>query len=252
MKRAVTITDLTQMRDQRVCIAGYFDDFKCVRPIDANQRIDKNWIVDSHEAVIHPFAIVEFNFEDKKSVQKPHTEDWPISITYRAKLDVLDFEQREELLLKIDDTLVENIFKAPIHRGPGCYIQIGDGERSLGTICHSEILNVFCGDWYGRPGYRITFRDGAEEIYELAVTDLTFQYFINHLKKLYGGDHKKASQYMLKKLQDANVHLRVGLARGWDSNPSSPQDKCFLQVTGVYSFPDYLGGSTFLNMSNLK
>ncbi len=65
MKRAVTITDLTQMRSQRVCIAGYFDDFKCVRPVDANQRIDKNWIVDSHEAVVHPFAIVEFNFEDK-------------------------------------------------------------------------------------------------------------------------------------------------------------------------------------------
>lgn len=246
MKRAVIITDLTQMRGQRVCIAGYFNDFKCVRPVDANQRIDKKWILDSQEAVIHPFAVVEFDFEDKKGIQKPHTEDWPISINYRSKLDVLDFQQREELLLKIDDTLVENIFKAPIHRIPGYYIQVGDGERSLGTVCHPEILNVFCGNRYGRTGYRITFRDSADKVYELTVTDLAFRYFIDHLKRSYKEDHQKASQYMLRKLKEANVHLRVGLARGWDSNPSSPQDKCFLQVTGVYSFPDYLDGSTFL------
>jgi hypothetical protein len=36
------------------------------------------------------------------------------------------------------------------------------------------------------------------------------------------------------------VYLRIGLARGWEKYP----DRCYLQVTGIYSFPDYLGGKT--------
>jgi len=251
MKRAVIITDLTQMSGQRVCIAGYFEDLKCVRPIDLYQRINKEWIVESHEVIIHPFAIVEFIFGDRKIVQKPHTEDLPISINYRVKLGELELAKREKLLLNIDDIAVKNIFKAPICRGPGCYIKLGEGERSLGTICNPEILRVYFGSWYGKQGYRLTFKDNEEEIYELTVTDLTFRYFINYLNKLHNGDHQVVAQWMLKKLQDANVYLRIGLARGWDSDPSKPQDKCFLQITGVYSFPDYLSGNTFLKLDRM-
>ena len=34
---------------------------------------------------------------------------------------------------------------------------------------------------------------------------------------------------------------RIGLSRGWAKFP----DRCFLQVNGVYTFPDYLQGKTF-------
>jgi len=42
----------------------------------------------------------------------------------------------------------------------------------------------------------------------------------------------------MKVLQATRVYLRIGLARHWKRFP----DRCFLQITGVYSFPDYLGG----------
>jgi hypothetical protein len=37
------------------------------------------------------------------------------------------------------------------------------------------------------------------------------------------------------------LYLRIGLARGWDEQP----DRCYLQITGIYTFPDYLAGKTF-------
>lgn len=35
------------------------------------------------------------------------------------------------------------------------------------------------------------------------------------------------------------VYLRVGLARGWGGEA---ERRCHLQINGVYTFPDYLGG----------
>jgi hypothetical protein len=45
--------------------------------------------------------------------------------------------------------------------------------------------------------------------------------------------------------QRSAVFLRIGLSRGWDRHP----DRCYLQVTGVYSFPDYLQGRCFADLA---
>jgi hypothetical protein len=37
------------------------------------------------------------------------------------------------------------------------------------------------------------------------------------------------------------VALRIGLARGWERHP----DRCYLQITGVYTDPDYLSGHCY-------
>jgi hypothetical protein len=34
---------------------------------------------------------------------------------------------------------------------------------------------------------------------------------------------------------------KIGLARGWDEHPA----RCYLQITGVYTFPDFLKSKTF-------
>jgi hypothetical protein len=39
--------------------------------------------------------------------------------------------------------------------------------------------------------------------------------------------------------------LRIGLARHWDKFP----DRCYLQVTGIYTFPDYLRGRNFTDFA---
>jgi len=35
------------------------------------------------------------------------------------------------------------------------------------------------------------------------------------------------------------------LARGWERYP----DRCYVQITGVYSFPDYLSGRCFADFA---
>jgi hypothetical protein len=46
-------------------------------------------------------------------------------------------------------------------------------------------------------------------------------------------------------LQGRQVFLRVGLTRGWAKHP----DRHYLQLTGVYSFPDYLQGRCFADLA---
>jgi hypothetical protein len=41
------------------------------------------------------------------------------------------------------------------------------------------------------------------------------------------------------------VYLRIGLARHWHPDHEQPKNRCYLQITGVYTFPDYLGGRCF-------
>jgi hypothetical protein len=55
----------------------------------------------------------------------------------------------------------------------------------------------------------------------------------------------EAAKRLTAALQSAQVFLRIGLARGWEKFP----DRCYLQVTGVYSFPDYLGGRCFADFA---
>jgi hypothetical protein len=236
------------MSGQRICIAGYFKDNTCVRPVDSYGRINIDWIKDSNEAIIHPFADVELNFENRTPCEKPHTEDWPVSMSHRVKVGTLNRNEQIRLLSKINDVRVDNIFKAPIHKSPtGRYVLKGDGDRSLGTICLPEIIDVICDTRYDKLGYRLAFMDGAHTKYELKVTDLAFNYFMNYVYKNKIKDLRELSEFAKKKLMEADVYLRIGLTRGWDPDQTRPQNKCWLQITGVYSFPDYLEGGTFLN-----
>jgi len=63
--------------------------------------------------------------------------------------------------------------------------------------------------------------------------DLAWHYYCDSLR---GPDVErrllpKADPY----LRSSKVYLRIGLARGWKEFP----DRCYLQITGIYTFPDY-------------
>ncbi|MBC7263779.1 MAG: hypothetical protein H5T64_05395 [Chloroflexi bacterium] len=48
-----------------------------------------------------------------------------------------------------------------------------------------------------------------------------------------------------RQLHSATVFLRIGLARGWEKFPN----RCYLQITGVHTFPDYLEGRSFTDFT---
>jgi hypothetical protein len=238
----VTITDLTRMSGSRVCLAGYTLDQICVRPVLRFGGLEESWLYQNGRIMIRPFAVIRFNANTEESIQNPpHCEDRIISLLYH-KVGQLDERQKQELLGEIVDEGVTQIFGAEIQSDMGYYIRAGEGTRSLGTVC-AEITQVSYGPTEdGKWDYRIQFTDQMGDAYRLKVTDLALRMFFDYQR-----DHNNLSLAAIASgfrsaINQAKVYLRIGLARPW--KPVHP-DKCFLQVTGIYTFPDYLQGKCF-------
>jgi hypothetical protein len=98
-----------------------------------------------------------------------------------------------------------------------------------------------------RPVFHVAQGDLAEAWYRLPVTDLAFQCHLNRLRLGDGHSPEHVANRLHGALRAAEaVYLRIGHTRPtWSTYPGH----CFLQVTGVYSFPDYLGGRTFADLA---
>ncbi len=244
MRREVVITDLTRMSGDRVCVAGYFQNLACVRPEFHVDGPTEDWCRKGTTVVIRPFARVELDLLDRpRTLVPPHTEDWIVDPLHRAGNDMLAAHERFDLLSAILDPSVAAIFGAPVNDDNGRWVAYGTGERSLGTIQPHTIWEATLQpkDSAAAWDYRLTFIDANNDRYRLAVVDLAFRRAFDALRRQSSGDHRAASTRMLAMLRASDVFLRIGLARRWPKFP----DRCYLQITGVHTFPDYLGGRCF-------
>lgn len=240
MKETLIITDVTRMNNGHVCIAGITSNNECRRPVFKFGQIPEEWLYDkkSKDCVIFPFAVVEFDFLGTRS-NAPHTEDRIIDPHYKKFTG--NRVAPQELLPKIADPSVRDIFGAEIYHDMGYFIKEGEGNRSLGTV-KVNIKECFFGHSYGRLDYRISFNDEEGVSYRLRVTDLSFRYYCQYLQDKEQWPYEKISRHLNEQLRGKTVYLRIGLARPtWKERPHC----CFLQITGIYSFPDYLEGRCF-------
>ena len=240
MRKLVTITDLTRMSGKYVCAAGYLQNRTCIRPVSRYRPFRDDWLQSDGQVVIRPFAIVEFDFW-RRNPQPPHTEDWIVHPSYRVFQGMLAPSQQEALLSRVNDGSVENIFGATICSDHGWYIKVGEGKRSLGTVSPKQVWLVSFDEKWG--SYRIAFTDEAEQWYRLTVTDLSFREYAKYLCTHKGTSPNEVAKNLTKTLQAQPIFLRIGLARNWKEFP----EQCHLQITGVYTFPDYLEGHCFAN-----
>lgn len=245
MNTAIAITDLTRMYQGRVCLAGYDQDRRCIRPVLPPPGIPESALMDQGRPVIFPFALVAFDLL-QPDPQPPHTEDYFFAAGSQNYIRTV--KNREELLKWSLFESVEAIFEQPVHTGPGFYVMDCQGPRSVGTIQPHDILKAIY-----EPGpegvwdYRLLFKDGQDETYRLKITDLTWHYYCDSLK----GEHCDATKIAARLdgiLKSSRVYLRIGLARGWKKFP----DRCFLQINGIYTFPDYLKGQTFADFRTVR
>ena len=245
MRAPVTITDLTRMQGDHICVAGYLRDDTCIRPLFRWAPLTESWVWQKERVVIRPFTEVELDLLEHIP-HPPHSEDWWVDPTYYRMVRILKPEQRIALLQKIEDPSVQSIFGAPIQQENGWFIKAGQGMRSLGTIKVALVEKVgYTCRPNGRWDYRIAFTDGAQTQYRLAVTDLAFRCYLDHARQHEGEAPDKAAERLTNLLQEATLYLRIGLARGWEKYP----DRCHLQITGVYSFRDYLDGKCFADFN---
>ncbi|HVA90880.1 MAG TPA: hypothetical protein VNL71_13675 [Chloroflexota bacterium] len=239
------ITDVTRMRQGRVCIAGYDADLRCVRPVLPPPRILEAALRVGKRGVICPAAEVEFNFGRTVS-DPPHTEDIFYSPNSVRLLRRLPEARWHDVLMATMSPTVEALFGQPILSGPGHYVWRGQGERSIGTVVPQFVREVIYrqrddGTW----DYRLGFEDGKGTPYRLAITDLAWRKVCDHLRAN-GRASQDISHRSADSLRRRTVFLRIGLARGGlDSFP----EHCFLQITGIHTFPDYLKGRTFADFS---
>ena len=243
MKAVLTITDVTRMQDRRVCVAGYLPNDVCVRPV-LRGGLTEGWLSIGRRVVVRPFARVELDLLEAVP-DPPHAEDWAIDPIYRAPRGMLAPAQRLDLLERISGPSLQALFGAPLRQDVGTYVRAGEGVRSLGTVIPAQVLGVgYAPRPMGKWDYRLAFVDQDGRRYRLSVTDLAFRYLLDSWRLRDALSADDAARHLTAMLTRARVVLRVGLARGWARYP----DRCYVQLTGVYSFPDYLDGRCFADL----
>lgn len=246
MKTQIVVTDLTRMQEGRVCVAGYDEQGRCVRPVLPPPGVLECSLYSEGQAVIFPFALVAYDFVQHRP-QPPHTEDYLYDPAAVRGCGAVSGGERRAWLRHSLSPNVASIFEQPLCvDGSHHYVTEGSGLRSLGTVLLNRSPQVlFQSDASGMIKPRLLFEDEAGARYQLAVTDLAWRYYADFLQR---SEHLPADTLTARlqaALQGAEVFLRIGLARGWSAHP----DRCYLQVTGVHTFPDYLGGRTFADFA---
>jgi len=244
MKRTVVITDLTQMPSaDGVCIAGIDQNYQSIRPVLPPPGVLREHLYIKGELAILPRAKVRFDFH-QVPIEPPHIEDLgfdPKSIVYEGSCTEAEWVQ---VLRHSSFSTVEDIYDGLLkeHR----WVEPDADVRSLGTVSEVQIENIEI-EPLKIPGHfkpRLAFRDSTGWIFRLPVSDLSFRTFVDYeIGSI--GTTLVVSKQILKTLQSANrTCLRIGLPSPW-RNPSTGKVACWMQVTGIYTFPDYLGGRSF-------
>jgi hypothetical protein len=229
--KRIVITDLSRMKGDRVCIFGFDDKKRHIRPVIPHIGINEGYIFDTeNKQIIKPFAEVEFDFI-RPLPEPPHNEDWEINTGYKPKrIRNLSENESKRFLEEVLDDSVNAIFEDSIqnHR----YLITG-GSRSIGTIRVKEVISVNYsikqGDNYE---YRITFSDMNGDVYNnLPITDLAFRKHCDD-QRFQGKNIDQINHDLKEIFNQCDLFLRIGLSRLF-------HEKYWLLVSGVHSFPDY-------------
>lgn len=237
MKNRVVITDLSRMEGDRVCIFGIDEERRPIRPVISYRGIRESDLFDEEgNQIIKPFAEVEFDFLHPLP-KPPHTEDWEINTIYKPRLiKNLSEDERKVFLEEVLDGSVKEIFGAVIHENR--YINPWEGERSLGTVKVKEVLDVnYSMKEEGKYKYRLKFLDVAGDAYDLPVTDCAFRRYCDHERIQNQKSMGLIGAELQRRFNQSKVYLRVGLARPFPEK----YYRCYLQISGLYTFPDYKG-----------
>ncbi len=244
MRELIAITDVTEMWASEVCIAGVTPEFKCIRPvIEGGVQL---WdLYKDDTPIIFPGAKVWMDFSPAP-ITPPHIEDRTFDHQTIEYKDAFEGKHWETLLRKTSSESVQAIFDGNLQERR---VAPGTHTRSLGTISGVTILNLDVDTRYDRRTVlRMDFEDASGEVHtRFPVNDLAFRGMFARLIER-GGTGSRAANSLMAKLNRADrTYLRIGLAR--PTQIGDYPETCWVQVTGVYTFPAYLDGK---NWSSFK
>ena len=243
MRELIAITDVTEMEGDQVCIAGVTQDLECIRPVvKGGVRL---WsLYENRRPVIYPSAKVWMDFSTAEVVP-PHIEDRTFDFRTIELKDAFEARHWESLLRQTSFHSVQDVFDGTLEERR---VAPGTETRSLGTIKNVTVLDIQPDGRFERVSVRMDFRDeSGEEYRRFPVNDLAFRGLFSQLRDR-SRSGQAAARELFRRIEEADrVYLRVGLTRpvevgGYD-------ESCWVQVTGVYTFPDYLGGKTWADFA---
>lgn len=242
MWQEILITDLTQMAKQHVCLAGWNDKLENIRLVTDTQRILERQLYIKNDLILRPKAVVRTFLTPLEECEAPHVEDHLWERIYEVTSDrAVDQDRWYELLKRTAKPSLEEIFGLKLHNNRN--IERGTGQASLGTIKPRGTFGFsYKTAEYADEGlkrdYRLSFYDKSGEGYfNIQVTDLTLRYYFQYLLTQ-GLSEEDAEARIQAHLKASEVWLRLGFGREW-------KGWCWLQINGIYTFPDYLEGRTF-------
>ena len=245
MKQRIVITDLTQMpTGNRACIVGISESGQCIRPVTEvrEKGVPKDLLYSGPQLIVRPSAKVEFDFH-RVDVVPPHIEDQGFAPGSIVSKGFCNDAEWESILQNSSYTKVGDIFDNLIQdRG---WVMPGAKTRSTATLSQVTIANVQLSEWEGKLKYRLSFRDRTGEEFNRPISDLAFRELCYKEVKRESHGRLTVSSKLTSLLKSAKrIYLRLGLARPW-AQPRLCEKRCYLQVTGIYTFPDYLQGKSF-------
>lgn len=242
MRQTIVITDLTQMPEgDQVCVVGISEKGECIRPI-CEGGFQKKYLYTGKNVIIRPRARIEFDFTEAK-IEPPHIEDRTFNPSFIINHGLCSDTDWENILRNSSYDKVEDIYNGFLRDGK--WVKPGSATKSIATLSKSSIANVQVPEWEGKLRYRLSFRDTTGNLFDCPVSDLAFRELI--YKKVKRNNHPRLDVSLeltniLKHVE--RIYLRLGLARPFKKS-TADEPRCYLQVTGVHTFPDYLQGKTF-------
>jgi len=231
------------MRGEGVCIVGIDRNFQSIRPVLPLPGVLREHLYIKSKLAIRPRAKVRFDFH-KVPIEPPHIEDLgfdPKSIVCEGLCTDTEWEK---VLKASSFRSVQDIFYACLQEDR--WVEPGANTRSLGTVSQIQVISVNLQEQSGERRYRLYFTDQTGHQYDnVTISDLAFRALcdaeLNRCSSLLS-----VSQQLTDRLKSADrLYLRLGLARPWAPRDVSFGPRCWMQVTGISTFPDYLGGRSF-------
>lgn len=226
----IIVTDLTRFsKDDIVCIAGIdVKSTKCIRPLPYIKKAT------CKKLKILPGAILEGKFTKPKSIDKPHTEDMHYEgLSFKGPCTSEEFES---VLKATTYPSINEGFDGKIPAGTKVIPPNDPPSRSIITLKLKPTQIEIVRNAFDSKNLRLNIEDNDGRTYVyLSITDLGFHDLA--VSKQKDPDYTDELNEYIR--SQKKVYLRIGLGRRY-KNPKDGRDGFWIQVNGIYTFPDFM------------
>lgn len=247
----VLILDVTRMKEDKICIAGLYHEpekgYREIRPVPPFGNIHIDFLNLRSGETVEPFTVLKLKLK-RQAGSPPHTEDVVFEDRYAGSVKFVKKstpEKCRKILESISSASLGEIFGEKLVANR--FIYECEGAASLGCLAVDQVRGPYINvKDYDDEKQKMEIRIGLMLENKLEYYPVVELRLYNYVKaEVAGGkqpeDIGKDLQRRLARLSP--VYLRVGLTRPWrkiSDGDEDPRKKCYVQILGIHTFPDFL------------